>query len=182
MAQHHSLLGAAVATLPGMAVVPPLAAAADIAIVDTKRFKPFNVAAWIILPIGLGLFSTLNQNSSRTAQAGYQSLTAVGGGIVFAGRLLAVQAPQKRSEDIPMATTLVSLFKSLGQTFGLAIGGNIFENSWTGEVKRQVASGNLREIVIFARNAEIAALLIRKLTKEVQAVYAIVVSKSLRLL
>lgn len=177
------MLGAAVATLPGMAVVPPLAAAAGVAIAVTRRFKPFNLIAWIILPIGLGLFSTLDHDSSHAAQAGYQSFTAIGGGIVFSGRLLAVQAPQKRPEDTPMVTTLISLFTSLGQAFGLAVGGTVFENCWTSEVERHVALGNLQKAdVILARNAESAALQVRLLSIDAQIVYADVVSQSLRVL
>lgn len=166
-----------------MAVVPPVAAAAGVGIALTKRFVPFNLAAWIILPIGLGLFSTLDANSTHGAQFGYQTLTAIGGGIVFSGRLLAVQAPQRRAEDIPMATTLVSLFTSLGQSFGLGIGGTIFQNSWNAELDKQIALGRLQGAeIILARDVENAALLIRRLPEGVQEAYAIIVSKSLRVL
>lgn len=164
-------------------MVPPVAAAAGVGIALTKRFMPFNLVACIILPIGLGLFSTLDAKSTQGEQYGYQSLTAIGGGIIFSGRLLAVQAPQRRAEDIPMATTLVSLFTSLGQSFGLGIGGTIFQNAWNAELDKQVALGRLRGTeIISARDAENAALLIRRLPEEARSAYAIIVSQSLRVL
>jgi len=179
----HSLLGAAVATLPAMAVVPPPAAVAGVGIAIAKRFMPFNLVAWIILPVGLGLFSTLDRTSSQGAKIGYQAFVAIGGSIGFSGRLLAVQTPQKRLEDIPMTKTLVSFFTSLGQSFGLAIGGTIFQNDRTKNVNKQIASGRLQAAdLILSRNVEDSALLIRKLLDDVQAVYAHIVSESLRLL
>ncbi|KAH8816680.1 MFS multidrug transporter [Xylogone sp. PMI_703] len=183
VAQHHSLVGAAVATLPGMAVVPPMATVCGIGIAITKRFFHFNLFAWICVAIGLGLFATLTPSTPRAAQYGFQIITAVGGGFLFPGRVIAVQAPQKDQGDIPIATTMVSFFTSLGEAFGLGIGSTIFQNAWTVQVNRQIANGAIREpYIVLASNAVRDSLLFSSFPLGTRDAYGTVISGSLRVL
>lgn len=166
-----------------MAVVPPMATVGGIGIAITKRFFPFNLFAWICVAIGLGLFSTLTPSSSAAAQYGFQVLTAVGGGIIFPGRVIAVQTPQKNEDDIPIATTLISFFTSLGQSFGLGIGSTIFQNAWSVQVNHQIAKGALSALYrVSAKDAESESLLFSTFPENVRNTYGTVVSESLKAL
>jgi hypothetical protein len=164
-----------------MVTVTTVAGVGGIILSLTKRFMPFNVLAWTLLSVGLGLTSTLDENSSRPAQYGFQVIMAIGGGIIFTGRLLAVQTPQKVAEDIPIATTLVSFFTSFGQSIGIALGGTIFQNVWTTKVNKLISKGGLQPSDrISAKDVEGAALGLRKAPSSIQAAYAVVVSESLK--
>jgi hypothetical protein len=149
----------------------------------TKRFQPFNLVAWILMTAGVGAFATLTRSSPSAAAYGFQALLAIGGGIIFPGRIFAAQAPQTEDDDVPIATTMVSFFTSLGQAFGLGIGGTIFQNRWTEMVHQQILAGTIPEkYVIPARDVESLALELASFPMDVQIAYQTVVSGSLRVL
>jgi hypothetical protein len=111
----------------------------------TSRFKVFNIAAWIFLSSGVGALASLKPDSSLAAAYGFQLILAVGSGALYPGRILAVQAPLQakgqmeelteqqarlNSEETSVATTLVSVFTSIGNAFGVGLGGVIVQNQW----------------------------------------------------
>jgi hypothetical protein len=86
-------------------------------------------AAWGLTTLGLALMTLLRPTSSPAEQYLFPVIASLGGGIILPGRLLSVQAAQK-DEDAPLATTMVSFMLSLGQAFGVGVGGSILENRW----------------------------------------------------
>lgn len=86
-------------------------------------------AAWSLTTLGLALMTLLSPTSNAAEQYLFPVITSLGGGIILPGRLLSVQASQK-DEDAPLATTMVAFMLSLGQAFGVGIGGSILENRW----------------------------------------------------
>lgn len=58
---------------------------------------------------------------------GLRIFSSIGGGLLFPVPLFAAQVNQ-RDKDVGIATSLVAFFRSLGQAFGVAIGGVIFQN------------------------------------------------------
>ncbi|KAF2465362.1 MFS general substrate transporter [Lindgomyces ingoldianus] len=161
IARGHSLLHSAVEILPGIATIP---------------------FSWVSLSVGIGLLALLTPDTSLGETYGYRIVLAIGGGIVFPGQILAVQVCW-RDEDEAIATTMVSFFTSLGEAFGVGIGGSIFQNRWERLVQRYVRTEALKsEFVIGSRAAEGPVERIKGLPSEVQEVYREVMAGSLRTL
>jgi hypothetical protein len=57
-------------------------------------------------------------------------VVGIGGGILSSAQSFAVQASASNT-DLPFAGAMYSFFRSFGQTFGVAIGGVIFQNRLT---------------------------------------------------
>jgi hypothetical protein len=82
-----------------MVTVTLIAGVAGIILSLAKRFMPFNVLAWILLSVGLGLTSTLNEESSRPSQYGFQVIMAIGGGIVSSPEI--GSSPRATFSEVP---------------------------------------------------------------------------------
>jgi len=113
----------------------------------------------------------LHVNSNKAMKYGFQVIYALGGGVLFPGRLCAVQASQQDS-DVPMATALISFCTSLGQAFGVGIGGVIFQNHWTAQLASAMQSHSFspNEIITY-REAEQTSQLIKNFPVEIQEIY-----------
>lgn len=84
---------------------------------------------WILTTVGLGLLIILKEDTT-TPQWIFLSLTAgLGTGILYSAQSFAVQASAS-NVDLPYAAAMYSFFRSLGQTFGVACGGAIFQNAF----------------------------------------------------
>ncbi|PQE21784.1 MFS multidrug transporter protein [Rutstroemia sp. NJR-2017a BBW] len=158
-------------SLSAIAVVPVAAAIGGIGMSMMKKFKWINVFASALLTTGFILMSRLNVHSSQANQIGFQILSAIGGGILFPGRLCAVQAPQA-AIDVSIATALVSFFTSLGESFGVAIGDATFQNRWQIQLKRNLKAGLIPEkYVVGSKAAEQIGGVISSFPSEVQDIY-----------
>lgn len=109
-------------------------------------------------------------------QFGFQVLYGIGGGILFPGRLCAMQASQLDT-DAPMATVLNSLATSLGQAFGVGIGATILQNVWGTKVAQSSAAGLIPAQYILSKfQAEQAGSLISMFPDAVQDVYRLIMA------
>lgn len=136
----HPLLQSSLEITPGLATIPVWAAITGFAMAHTAYFKYFNVIAWIFLSAGVGALASLTPSSHLGSAYGFQLILAVGSGALYPGRILAVQAPlqsrpgihlkSRRGDDVSVATTLVSVFTSIGNAFGVGLGGTIVQNQW----------------------------------------------------
>ncbi len=88
---------------------------------SAKRFKMLNIAAWVFLTASMAVMSTWDLNTSRVVQVICQLLYGIGGES-SSWPNYAVQASQP-DEDVPIATTIVTFMTSLGEAFGVCIGG-----------------------------------------------------------
>jgi hypothetical protein len=175
----QSILGAAIIMLPSSIAPLTCAAIAGVTMSKTKLFKWLDVVGLAFLTAGFVVTSRLTERSSRTEQVLLQFVYSVGGGILFPGRIMAVQAPQT-DDDAPMATALVSFFLSLGQCFGVALGGTIYQNVWDLLVWRDIMTGLIPEkLIILANNAERAAQIIPAFPAAVQEIYRGVMATSI---
>ncbi|RDW95261.1 hypothetical protein BP5796_01024 [Coleophoma crateriformis] len=175
--RQKSLLGAAVDILPGTATVPVAAAVAGFVIASTHHFRNINSIALILLTVGLGLTSLLRPNSNKGVQFGFQILYGIGGGILFPGKQIAVQASQA-DVDVPMGTALTTFTISLGEAFGVAIGGSIFQNTWDSRVASGHGAGLIPTSYILPHEeAEQAGSLIKGFPNDVQVVYRSIMSE-----
>ena len=177
-----------------MATIPVFAAVTGVLMSITSRFKIFNLASWVFLSCGIGALSTLNSDSSLASSYGFQILLAVGAGGLYPGRVLAVQAPLQlkaalggrdiqqiapNGDPVPIVSTLVSVFTSLGNAFGVGLGGTIVQNEWN----RKLASANIPpEYMLPGQSLEAAARIVSSLPGEIRDLYQDILSQSLRTL
>lgn len=91
----------------------------------TLRIQKTLWFGWIILTTGVGLNALMKPTSNGGILYGIRVVGAVGAGLLFPIPLLAIQATQD-DEDVGIATSIQVYMRSLGQAFGVAIGGVIF--------------------------------------------------------
>jgi hypothetical protein len=79
-----------------------------------------------------------------------------------------------------MATAMVSFIGSLGEAFGVAIGGVVFQNQWTMNVHKNTLAGNIPpEYIISSRQAEQVANLMDGFPSQVQTIYRVVMADAI---
>ncbi|KAL2068565.1 hypothetical protein VTL71DRAFT_14902 [Oculimacula yallundae] len=100
-------------------------------------YTPFLILGSIITCIGIGLLYTLTPTSSTGMWIGFQMLTGAGLGMSLEQCNIAIQTVLPDSQ-IPAATSLSMLVRSLGGALAVAICQNVFETT---------LRGNLRDLV-----------------------------------
>ncbi|KAJ8073752.1 hypothetical protein PM082_012030 [Marasmius tenuissimus] len=104
----------------------------------TGRYRELILIGWAVWAVGLGLFSTLDENSSVGQQVGYSLLTGFGVGQTLQPSLVAVQGAVER-KDMAVVTAMRSFLRNIGGTLGLAISGTMLTNIFKNHFK-QVAN------------------------------------------
>jgi MFS family permease len=113
--------------LPVVLVAVPGAAVAVIVLTKFGRYRLLHAAGFSIVTVGLGLFSTLDQDSDMSKWVIYQIVSAVGTGMVLNTLLPAFQAAQPES-DQATATACWAFIRSFGCIWGVTIPATIFNN------------------------------------------------------
>ncbi|MFI7340248.1 DHA2 family efflux MFS transporter permease subunit [Streptomyces sp. NPDC050085] len=93
----------------------------------TGRWKVFPVAGTAVTSLGLLLLHNLTENSSTWEMSGYFFVFGLGLGLVMQVLVLIVQNAVPY-EDLGVATSGATFFRSIGASFGVAIFGTIFAN------------------------------------------------------
>ncbi|MET7615520.1 MDR family MFS transporter [Streptomyces sp. NPDC005408] len=93
----------------------------------TGRWKVFPIAGTGITAIGLILLHRLDESSSTWEMSAYFFVFGAGLGLVMQVLVLVVQNAV-RYEDLGVATSGATFFRSIGASFGVAIFGTIFTN------------------------------------------------------
>ncbi|KAL7624932.1 hypothetical protein AAE478_004146 [Parahypoxylon ruwenzoriense] len=91
------------------------------------RYRECILFGWVCWAIGLGLMSTLDENSGLGKQIGYALIIGVGVGNTLQPALIACQAGVER-RDMAVVTSFRNFVRNLGGTFGLAICGTVLNN------------------------------------------------------
>ncbi|KAF8660476.1 hypothetical protein AX16_001618 [Volvariella volvacea WC 439] len=93
------------------------------------RVVPVWLTGLVILPIGLGLMSTLNEISSIGKIIGFSIISGFGFGV---GTLISTVIPQVGipEEELSTVTAIISTSASLGGVLGVAIVGTIINNTF----------------------------------------------------
>jgi MFS family permease len=118
---------AGVQILPVVLITVLGAVVAVIILAKFGRYKVLHGAGFAIGTIGLGLFSTLDQDSETSQWVSYQVLTAIGTGMLVNTLLPAFQAAQPES-DQATATASWAFIRSLGFIWGVTIPAAILNN------------------------------------------------------
>ncbi|KAI1790040.1 Mfs1.2 [Ganoderma leucocontextum] len=122
-----SPLAAGVDTLGITASIGPPAVIAGASIVKTKCYRPQLWFAWCCILLGVGLMSTINENTSRAASIGFQIPTGVGIGIISSVAYFPVLAPLPTTSTARALAFFVFL-RTFSQIWGVTIGGTILQN------------------------------------------------------
>ncbi|MEV7191371.1 MFS transporter [Streptomyces sp. NPDC093510] len=93
----------------------------------TGRWKVFPVAGTAVTTLGLLLLHQLNENSGTGEMSAYFFVFGLGLGLVMQVLVLIVQNAVSY-EDLGVATSGATFFRSIGASFGVAIFGTIFTN------------------------------------------------------
>ncbi|KAL6250391.1 hypothetical protein RBB50_002693 [Rhinocladiella similis] len=116
-----------VALFPATFTVAPMAVVTGLLI---TRFASYRWAIWLgwtFSTLGLGLLVLLKVHTSIPQWIFIDLVSGVGLGILFPALQFELQAASS-SQDMAFAVAVFVFARSLGQTFGIAIGGVIFQN------------------------------------------------------
>ncbi|KAL6808540.1 MFS general substrate transporter [Trichoderma sp. SZMC 28015] len=107
----------------------------------TGYYIPLHWLGFALSAIGVGLFSTLDESSSRAAWIGYQVLASGGTGIIFTATLPSTLAALPES-DVAVATGTYSFVRS----FGLVWGATMASIAFNGQINSHATSISNQEI------------------------------------
>ncbi|WP_128381020.1 MFS transporter [Streptomyces cavernae] len=93
----------------------------------TGRWKAFPVAGTAVTTVGLLLLHELDENSSTAEMSAYFFVFGLGLGLVMQVLVLIVQNAVAY-EDLGVATSGATFFRSIGASFGVAVFGTVFAN------------------------------------------------------
>ncbi|KAI1492573.1 permease of the major facilitator superfamily [Biscogniauxia mediterranea] len=91
------------------------------------RYRECILFGWLAWAVGLGLMSTLDENSHVGKQIGYSIIIGIGVGNTLQPALIAIQAGVER-RDMAVVTSFRNFIRNLGATLGLAVCGTILNN------------------------------------------------------
>ncbi|MFF9689295.1 DHA2 family efflux MFS transporter permease subunit [Streptomyces sp. NPDC014623] len=104
----------------------------------TGRWKVFPIAGTALTVIGLLLLHTLSENSSTWTMSLCFFVFGAGLGLVMQVLVLIVQN-SVGYEDLGVATSGATFFRSIGASFGVAVFGTIFTNRLTGKLEEALS-------------------------------------------
>ena len=99
------------------------------------RYKAFPIAGTAVLVVGMFLLSRLGVGTAPWLASVYMAVVGVGIGLVMQVLVLVVQNDAK-PQDIGVATSTATFFRSVGGAFGVAIFGTIFASRLSGQLSK----------------------------------------------
>ena len=106
----------------------------------TGRYKIFPVAGTAIMTVGFLLLSRMDATTSIWLQSTYLFILGSGIGLCMQVLVLTVQNTS-RFEDLGVATSGVTFFRTIGSSFGAAIFGSLFANFLASRIAPALAAG-----------------------------------------
>jgi len=91
------------------------------------QFRPFIWIGLCLSTVGIGLLSTLHEDSPRGMVIGYLFICGLGLGCCMQTVMLAIQSAVA-TKDIAVATANATFFRTVGSVLGVAIAGTVFNN------------------------------------------------------
>ncbi|KRV46590.1 disulfide bond formation protein DsbA [Wenjunlia vitaminophila] len=108
----------------------------------TGRYREFPLAGTAVTAVGLLLLSMLDENSGTAEMSGYFFVLGFGLGLVMQVLVLIVQNTVDY-QDLGVATSGATFFRSIGASFGVSVFGTIFANRLGTELGRALAGRTL---------------------------------------
>ncbi|MFF4020832.1 MDR family MFS transporter [Streptomyces sp. NPDC001843] len=119
------------ATNSGLLLLPMMSAMIVVAMVagritsGTGRYKAFPVAGGALMLVGMLLLSRMDTSTSRTEAAVYMAVLGAGLGCLMQVMML-ISQNSVDIRDIGAASAVITLFRMLGSSFGVAVMGALF--------------------------------------------------------
>ncbi len=88
---------------------------------------------WVLVTLGVGLLMRFDEDTPIVTIALLPIGAGVGFGVITSALKFAGQAFASNA-DLPFAAGLNMFFRSLGQMFGVAVGGVVFQNSFRDQI------------------------------------------------
>jgi EmrB/QacA subfamily drug resistance transporter len=123
----------------GLRTIPLMAGLLVTAIVSGRtisrigRYRPFPIAGTAVLVVGMFLLSLLGVDTPPWVASAYMVVVGVGLGLVMQVLVLVVQN-DARPQEIGVATSSATFFRSMGGAFGVALFGAIFASRLSGQL------------------------------------------------
>ncbi|OAA38117.1 MFS general substrate transporter [Metarhizium rileyi] len=111
------------------------------------RYRECILFGWVCWAVGLGLMSTLDENTGLGKQIGYAILIGVGVGNTLQPALIATQAGVER-RDMAIVTSFRNFVRNLGSTLGLAVSGTVINNILTGAFSSLNLDGKTAKVLL----------------------------------
>jgi EmrB/QacA subfamily drug resistance transporter len=128
-------------TSSGLRMLPLMAGLLVAAVISGRliskigRYKAFPIAGTAVLVVGMFLLSRLGVGTAPWLASVYMAVVGVGIGLVMQVLVLVVQNDAK-PQDIGVATSTATFFRSVGGAFGVAIFGTIFASRLSSQLSK----------------------------------------------
>ncbi|KAJ7097289.1 iron permease [Mycena belliarum] len=109
-------------------VIPVLAILTGVSVQVLSKYRPQNYIGWVLIIVGFGLFSLLDEHSSKPSYIGLQIVLGVGLGIIWIGTQFPILAPLPFSNNAH-ALAFFTFVRCFSQTWGTVFGGTILQNT-----------------------------------------------------
>ncbi len=129
-------------TLPMVAGLLTTSMGSGILVGRTGRYKIFPVAGTAVMAGGFLLLSSMDASTSAFLQSLYLYILGFGIGLCMQVLVLIVQNTSS-FDDLGVATSGVTFFRTIGSSFGAAIFGSLFDNFLTGRLRAALIAGRL---------------------------------------
>ncbi|KAI0353765.1 iron permease [Trametes cingulata] len=106
--------------------IPLFAVVGGLSVQVINRYRPQNYVGWSLMIVGFGLFSLLDENTSRAMYIGLQVPLAVGLGIMWVATQFPILAPLPFSNSAH-ALAFFTFFRCFAMSWGIVIGGTILQ-------------------------------------------------------
>ena len=127
VALNASPLKSGIDGLPQTLIIAPGSAITGVIITKTGRYRPSLFVGWFFATFGMGLMCYLKAETATGVWVVLMMILGVGLSILYPSLGFAIQASAS-DEDLPWAAGMFTFFRCLGQTFGVAVGGTVFQN------------------------------------------------------
>ncbi|KAL1966892.1 hypothetical protein VTN77DRAFT_3857 [Rasamsonia byssochlamydoides] len=143
-------LQSAISMLPFCCIVMAFTGIAAWAVEYIRHYRWEIWLGWVLLAVGVGLFSLWDGDSSLAATASFQVIAGIGIGTIFTVPPIPMQASAPAVEDQGLSVGILVSFRLFGALIGLAVGATTFSSVF----ERSIASlGPLPESVAILENA-----------------------------
>ena len=126
-------------TLPMVAGMLSTSMGSGVLVGRTGRYKIFPVAGTAVMALAFLLMSRMNPSTSALLQSLYLFILGAGIGLCMQVLILIVQNTSS-FDDLGVATSGVTFFRTIGSSFGAAIFGSLFTNFLRGRIGPAVAA------------------------------------------
>ncbi|KAL1937269.1 hypothetical protein VTO73DRAFT_13878, partial [Trametes versicolor] len=105
----------------------PMAIIAGVSVAKSRRYRPQLWTAWALVMVGVGLMSTVTEDTARAASIGFQIIIGVGVGILYSATYFPVLAPLPVTSNA-LALAFFIFLRSFAPIWGVTVGGALLQN------------------------------------------------------